>query len=112
MRYTAAAWSRFVASGPPAVVGLVLFTLCVGLALLAPAVAPYDPVEQSIDDRYIAPSWQHPMGTDKFGRDVMSRVLVATRTSLGVGVAAMLLASLVGGMVRLRDTAVGGWTNS
>lgn len=103
------AWQRFVGSGRPAVIGLVLFIMCFSLALLAPLVAPHDPIEQSVDDRYSSPSWQHPMGTDKFGRDIMSRVFYGSRSSLGVGIAAMLIASLLGGLVGATAGYRGGW---
>ena len=79
------------------------------LALLAPLVAPHDPVEQSVDDRYLAPSWQHPMGTDKFGRDIMSRVFYGSRASLGIGVLAMLMASIIGAAVGAIAGYRGGW---
>ena len=52
------------------------------LALLAPWVAPYDPLLQNSELRLVAPSLAHPFGTDNFGRDILSRVIAATRTCL------------------------------
>ncbi len=69
-------------------------------ALLAPILAPYDPV--AIGDvmatRFQPPSWAHPFGTDEFGRDLLSRALYGARVSLSVGILAMLLATSIGSL--------------
>ena len=72
--------------------------LLTGTALLAPALAPYDPDAQAdiVVTRYQAPSVSHPMGTDRFGRDIFSRVLYGARISLSIGVLAVLLAITLG----------------
>lgn len=70
-------------------------------ALLAPALAPYRPSRQLdiIGMVNQAPSWQHPLGTDLFSRDVLSRILFGARVSLGVGTLAMLVAVTAGGLI-------------
>lgn len=66
------------------------------LALLAPVLAPYDPIEQRIIRRLRPPSTEHLMGTDQFGRDVLSRVIWGSRSTLTVAVAAVLVAGVAG----------------
>lgn len=85
-------WQRF-ARNRLAVVGLGVIIFFVLVAIFAPLLAPYDPIEQSLPDQLKSPSWSHPLGTDEFGRDLLSRVIVGSRVSLMVGV----LATLIGG---------------
>ncbi|MEE8595452.1 MAG: ABC transporter permease, partial [Gemmatimonadota bacterium] len=72
--------------------------LLTGSALLAPAIAPYDPDAQTdiVATRYQAPSVSHPMGTDRFGRDIFSRTLYGARISLSIGFLAILIAITLG----------------
>ncbi|MCK4546579.1 MAG: ABC transporter permease [Candidatus Eisenbacteria sp.] len=77
-------------------VGLVA-ALCL-TAILAPLLAPYDPTAQVdiVTNRYASPSGDHPMGTDRFGRDIFSRVLHGARISLGIAVASVAIAITLG----------------
>jgi peptide/nickel transport system permease protein len=77
------------------VAGLVLTLVLVICALLAPVLAPHDPVEQK-GARLEAPSDAYPLGLDELGRDVLSRIVWGARVSLRVGFSVVLLASLVG----------------
>ena len=70
-------------------------------ALLAPLIAPYDPAEQALLDALLPPSRAHPLGTDEFGRDILSRVVYGARASLVVGVVSVLASSLVGTLIGL-----------
>jgi len=81
-----------------AVSGLVLMILLYLVTLLTPLIAPYDPIEQTniVETRYLAPSGQNLMGTDRFGRDVFSRVLYGARISLTIGFIAVGIGLLVG----------------
>jgi len=79
-----------------ALVGSVIILTIIALALLAPWISPYDPLEQNIRSRLKSPSQAHPLGTDEFGRDVLSRVLWGTRVSLTVGILSIGLGLLVG----------------
>lgn len=94
-----------------AVAGLLLILVVLGASILAPIIAPYDPIAQDrpVESRYQGPTLDHPMGTDKFGRDVLSRVIYGARTSLGVGVVAISLASLLGLLLGSFSAYVGGW---
>lgn len=87
--------SRFAASGS-AMIGLVLLVIIVGCALLAPALAPYDPYLSDLPSSLKAPSAAHLLGTDELGRDILSRILYGARISLIVGVEAVVLALLCG----------------
>ena len=90
-------WRRF-RGHRQAILGLALIVLLTGTALLAPALAPYDPDAQTdiVATRYQAPSVSHPMGTDRFGRDIFSRTLYGARISLSIGFLAILIAITLG----------------
>jgi peptide/nickel transport system permease protein len=79
-----------------AVAGSVLIILVVLAAILAPLLSPYDPREQSIMNRFSSPQTDHLLGTDQFGRDILSRVIWGSRTSLMVGILSVLFAGLTG----------------
>ncbi len=79
-----------------ALIGLVISVLVVVVSLLAPLIAPHDPLEQNIRDRLKPPGGKYLLGTDDFGRDVLSRILFASRVSLIVGVLAVLLSMVLG----------------
>jgi oligopeptide transport system permease protein len=70
-----------------AVVAVVLFAIILLYCLIVPIVSPYDPNEVSFRDSYLPPSLEHPFGTDKFGRDLFTRVAVGGRISIGIGFA-------------------------
>jgi peptide/nickel transport system permease protein len=92
---------------PAALAALALLATMALLALLAPLVAPYDPSAQPdiVGLKNRPPSFAHPLGTDPFSRDVLSRVLFGARVSLGVGVLAALLSTTIGAAYG----AVSGW---
>ena len=75
---------------------LVAFLLS---ALLAPQIAPYDPLEQELMERRQPPSSEHPLGLDEVGRDMLSRIIFGARASLRVGVGSVSFAILVGALV-------------
>lgn len=92
--------------------GLTIVLAIVFTALLAPLLAPADPLEPDLLARRAAPSWEHPMGLDELGRDNLSRVIYGARLSLQVGFGAVLLALAVGGLLGLLAGAWGGWLDS
>lgn len=77
-----------------AVAALYVIGVLYVAAILAPILAPYNPsaIEDVLATRYLPPSWDHPFGTDDFGRDLLSRALYGARVSLSVGLLAMLVA--------------------
>src|SRR5258705_6501187 len=80
---------------------VVVLLVIVGAALLAPALAPYDPAAQLDIVRLKSrpPSWAHPLGTDTFSRDVLSRLMWGARISLTVAVVAVSLSMTLGILV-------------
>ena len=90
-----------------AAVSLVVLIIIVGAALLAPLIAPYDP-DAIVGPFSGAPSAEHWLGTDQIGRDVLSRLLYATRISLLVGVMATLISTVVGVVLGLLAGYFGG----
>ena len=77
-------------------IGGTILLLFVTLAVLAPIVAPDDPLRQDLAQHLEPPSRAHPLGTDRLGRDVLSRLLFGARLSLAVGVAAVAGALAIG----------------
>ncbi|MEZ5909451.1 MAG: ABC transporter permease [Hyphomicrobiaceae bacterium] len=90
-------------------VGLVIFLAICVLALLAPVIAPYDPIKQHIADALQPPSQKYWLGTDAFGRDVWSRILWGGRISLLVSVASISIAMVIGSTLGIVAGYKGGW---
>ncbi len=84
---------------------LVMFLVC---AFLASFLAPFDPNEMEFD-MMVAPSWDHPLGTDDLGRDLLSRIIHGTQTSLLVGFSTVALALVFGVVLGLLAGYFGGW---
>ena len=89
-------------------VGLVLLAAIVLIAALAPLIAPYDPIEQHIAYRLEPPSAEFLLGTDTYGRDVLSRLIHGARISLIVAFAAVAIAMVVGTFIGVVSGYVGG----
>jgi len=97
------AWS--FRRSPVTVVAAVLTLICVGAALLAPWISPQDPFNMAglnLNEAFAPPAWderglpQYPLGTDNQGRDILSTIMHGARISLGVGLAAVLFALVLG----------------
>jgi len=95
--------NRLVLFGAGLVVGMVV------LAVLAGVLAPYDPTEMKVADALKPPSAAHPFGTDRFGRDVLSRTIHGSRIALGVAGSSIALAFTVGTLLGLVGGYVGRW---
>ena len=89
-------------------VGLVLLAAIVLIAALAPLIAPHDPIEQHIAYRLEPPSAEFLLGTDTYGRDVLSRLIHGARISLIVAFAAVAIAMVVGTFIGVVSGYVGG----
>lgn len=91
--------------------GAAIVLLYLAMATLGPLLTPYGPTETDPQATYRAPSAERPFGTDKFGRDVLTRVIYATRLDLtisaSVALSAFLLGSLIGGL----SGYYGGWAD-
>lgn len=88
--------------------GLVLTLFVVTMALLAPVLAPHDPLEMNPALRFAAPSIAHPFGADEFGRDLFSRLLYAGRTAILVGITSVAIAAVIGVTLGLVTGYAGG----
>lgn len=77
-------------------VSLGLIILIIGVAILAPVISPYEPNEINLGASLQAPSSQHLLGTDRMGRDILTRIIYGTRISLLVGVIAVGISGLLG----------------
>ncbi len=100
-------------------VPLVMLTcLLVIPAVLAPQVAPHDPLKGSLANRLKAPAWQdggslaYPLGTDKLGRDILSRIIHGARVSLVVSLVAILVGGGIGTALGLISGYFGRWVDS
>jgi peptide/nickel transport system permease protein len=96
--------------------GLLVFLLVIPAAL-APLVAPYDPLKGSLANRLKPPVWQqggsidYPLGTDKLGRDILSRLIYGARVSLAVSLVAIVVGGIVGTALGLMSGYFGGRTD-
>jgi len=88
-----------------------LFVLIVLAALIGPYVVPFDPLASDTDAALKPPSAVHWFGTDQLGRDLLSRVIVATRLDLFIAVASVALVFLMGGLAGVAAGYFGGWTD-
>src|SRR5919106_7088726 len=101
-----------------ALVGLIGFASIVLVALLAPAVAPHDPIEQDLSKSLRPPFWadggslNNPLGTDANGRDLASRLLYGARYSLAISIGAALIGSALGLITGLVAGYFGKWVDS
>lgn len=79
-----------------ALVGLILSVGIILTSILAPWIAPYDPLEQHISIRLTGPTQTHLLGTDQFGRDVLSRIIFGSRVSLLIGIGSLIFGAIIG----------------
>ncbi|HEY8446581.1 MAG TPA: ABC transporter permease [Thermomicrobiales bacterium] len=94
-------WVRVLASNPVAVASAVLILLIALVAIFADVLAPQDPTYVDPTVRLQGPSSEHPLGTDAFGRDVLSRVIHGARVSLLIGVTVTVASALLGSVLGL-----------
>jgi len=83
----------------PVLIGLILISLLIMVAVFAPAIAPFDPWEPG--KPFLPPSWTHPFGTNDIGQDIFSELVFGTRISLFVGLFAALVSVAIGTLVGL-----------
>ena len=96
---------------PVTLVAGSLFMLLVLLAVLGPAIAPYDHLASNASETLQPPSWAHWFGTDQLGRDVLSRVIVATRLDLAIAAAAVALSFGIGSVLGAAAGFYGRWVD-
>ena len=86
---------------PLSIFSALLVCVLILTAIFGPLLAPYDPNDIDMANRFAAPSLEHPFGTDDFGRDILSRIMVGARVSLMVGIIAVGLSATVGSALGL-----------
>jgi peptide/nickel transport system permease protein len=102
----------------PPLLPLAIVTVLVLCGLLAPWLAPRSPVEGSLGERLAPPFWMenakagHPLGTDRHGRDTLSRLLYGAQISLAVSVVGITLTGAMGAFIGLLAGFFGGWTDT
>ncbi|MHA6688673.1 ABC transporter permease [Mesorhizobium sp. A556] len=94
-----ASWRHLFGRQPALIIGGTVLALFVLVALLAPFVAPYDPILQNSEVRLQGPSWLHPFGTDNFGRDVFSRVIWGIRIDLQIAILGVIFPFIIGTLI-------------
>ena len=104
--------SRYIIGENPVTgFAFVLFVLIVLAAILGPHIVPYDPLQSDTAEGLKPPNLHHWFGTDQLGRDVFSRVIVATRLDFIIAVASVVLVFLMGGLAGVAAGFFGGWTD-
>jgi len=98
----------FAQRRPLGAVGGVITLVLLVVAVLAPWIAPYDPLDTSFLDQLKPPSLEHPLGTDAFGRDVLSRLIYGSRTAMIIGFGAAFIGSTIGALLGVMSAFFGG----
>lgn len=89
------AWRSF-RRNKSALVGLGMIVFLLVVAIFAPLIAPHDPLAQSVINKFKSPTAEHLLGTDNYGRDVLSRIIWGTRVALEVGIYSVLIGAVIG----------------
>jgi peptide/nickel transport system permease protein len=92
-------------------IGLMILIMLLMSALLAPVLAPYDPTRQNLENSLRSYSGENPLGTDKLGRDILSRVLYGGRISLLVGTTTVVISLAIGVAIGSISGYFGGWAD-
>lgn len=92
--------------------GLVLMGFLIAFVTIGPAIDQTNPLTQDLKHRFAAPSLQHPLGTDNFGRDVLVRIMVGGQVDLEIAIIATLLSLVVGTLAGLWAGYFGGWVDT
>ena len=105
-------WLR-LKRNPLAVIGLTITITLILMAVFAPWIAPHDPIAQDLGNRFVPP-WSpgHWLGTDEFGRDILSRILYGSRITLYIVLLVILTAPVAGLLIGTVAGYFGGWTDT
>ncbi len=102
---------HIVAENPVTGLAFGLFTLILFTAVFGPSLVPHDPLASNTAVSLQAPSSRHWFGTDQLGRDIFSRVIVATRLDFSIAVFSVALVFLLGGLAGVMAGFFGGWVD-
>jgi len=98
----------FARRWPLGAAGAVIILLMIASAVFAPLIAPYDPLETDFAAQFSPPTMAHWLGTDAFGRDLLSRIIYGSRTALLVGFASAFMGATLGAMLGVASAYFGG----
>lgn len=102
---------KFFRTKPLGAAGAVIVVFFIVMAVFAPWIAPYDPVEPDYERMMMPPDFQHWMGVDDFGRDVLSRIVYGARTAMTIGLIASFVGSTLGLFIGVASAYFGGWVD-
>lgn len=100
-------WLRY--GSPTLKVGAAIILVHLVIAVIGPVIAPHDPGEMGVGPRMSGASWDHPLGVDQLGRDVLSRVLHGSHIVIALAVAGTALGIVLGSLIGLLSAYFGGW---
>jgi peptide/nickel transport system permease protein len=97
----------------PLLAGLILLAIILLVAIFAPLLAPFDPIQQNLSAAF-TPPWHPPyiLGTDNYGRDILSRIIFATRLDLQIGFFSVLFPFIAGSLLGVTAGFRGGWVDN
>ena len=102
----------FLRHNPLAVVGLIILAALIGLITVGPMLSPYTPTKLDILHKLEGPTFAHWLGTDAFGRDVLTRIMHGGRATLTIGVGVVTIAFVIGVFFGMLAGFVGSWLDS
>lgn len=103
---------RFMRTNKLATASLFFIVFIILVAIFAPVFAPYDPYAQNTENRQMPPSFEHWLGTDELGRDVLSRIIYGARISLIIGLVPTSLSMMLGILLGLMAGYLGKWVDN
>ncbi len=106
------AGKRTLVDNKKGLVGITLLLLVVIGAVFAPILTPYKPTEMNVLDKLKGPSVKHLLGTDRFGRDLLTRILYGIRTTLRISASSVFLSAMVGSLIGILAAYLGGITDT
>ena len=104
-------------SSPVGMIGTLIVTFVILLAIIGPAISPHDPVDGNLRARFKPPGYAdetgvYTLGTDQLGRDILSRIIAGSRVSVLVGIMSVLISGTIGVLYGLVSGFIGGWVDS
>jgi len=110
-------WTNSLLKSRTGTLGFIILLAVVIMAVFAGAIAPHEPAKTEASKRLLPPVWmekgsfEHPLGTDNLGRDVLSRIIYGSQVSLLVGICAVFVAGTIGVVLGLAAGYYGGWVD-
>jgi len=101
-------WYLAIRRDPVAMFGMTVITVVTIMAIFAPLLTSYDPLATDLSIRLQGPSWEHPMGTDDLGRDLLSRIMYGAKYTLSIAAVVVMVSAIVGTALGLLSGYIGG----